>query len=172
MAAIAERQIAERLLEEINSKEDLTLRLGDALDVKASIGLALIIFLATQTAYFLDKGLSRFGFWMQVLSIIFIAIAAFFAIYELWPRKYILPKPESDVIPARVNQLKEHFAAYPNVQENVADAFINDEITWATTRIADNQAKNALKSNSLNYSFWSTIPALALNIATLLTFIK
>lgn len=176
MAAIAERQIAERLLDEINSKEDLTLRLGDALDVKASIGLALIIFLATQSAYFLDKGLSRFGFWMQIASVLCIALAAFFAVYELWPRTYILPKPESDIIPARVKQLKEYFASYPesypNVQENVADALINDEIGWATSRIADNQEKNWRKSNSLNLSFWATIPALALNIATLLTLIK
>ena len=53
--------LAERLLEEINAKEDLSLRLGDALDVKASIGLAVVLFLGTQTAYFLEKGLPRIG---------------------------------------------------------------------------------------------------------------
>ncbi len=47
--------VCERLLIEINAKDDLATKLGDALDVKASILLVVIVFLATQTAYFLEK---------------------------------------------------------------------------------------------------------------------
>ncbi len=148
--------IAERLLEEINSKEDLTLRLGDSLDVKASIGLAVILFLATQTAYYLDKGLPRIGVWVQCASIICIVCAAIFALMELWPRKYVLPEPESSYIPERIEQLTQHYMAYPDVAMHVADAFTGDEIKWAKNRIADNQKKNWKKSNFLNCSFWFT----------------
>jgi hypothetical protein len=174
MAAIANGSLAERLLEEINAKEDLSLRLGDALDVKASIGLALILFLATQSAYFIDKGLSHVGLWMQIASIGFVAFATFFALRELWPRTYILPEPEA--IPKRVEQLQQHFQshadAYPDVAGNVAEALLNEEIRCATKRIAANQKKNWIKSHSLNRSFWFTVPAIILNIATVLTLIK
>jgi hypothetical protein len=54
-ATIFHERAYERLLEEINSKDDLAVRLGDTLDVKASIVLAAITLLATQTAYFLDQ---------------------------------------------------------------------------------------------------------------------
>jgi hypothetical protein len=165
--------IAERLLGEINSKEDLTLRLGDALDVKASIGLALILFLATQSAYFLDKGdLPRIGIWMQLGSIFCIVCAASFALKELWPRRYDLPEPESNYIPKRIEQLTQHYGAYPDVAANVTEAFTNDEIEWAKKRIAANQKKNWKKSNSLNLSFWFTLATVILNLLTLLMFLK
>lgn len=176
MAAIAERLIGERLLGEINAKEDLSLRLGDALDVKASIGLALILFLATQTAYFFEKGLPRIGMWMQFASIVFIILATFFALYELWPRKYTLPQPESPIIPDRVAELRQHFQAHTeldsDVDHKIVDELLKDEILWATKRISENQKTNWLKSNSLNRSFWFTVPAIVLNIGTVLTLIK
>ena len=169
MAAIAEIRLGE-----INAKEDLSLRLGDALDVKASIGLALLIFLATQSAYFFDKGIARYAYWMQVASVVCIVAAAIFAICELWPRTYILPEPESNIITERIEQLRQFFLAHPNehadIEASIASALISDQMKWAKERIADNQKKNWRKSDCLNWSFWLTIPAIALNLATLLTF--
>ena len=173
----AENVIGEHLLEEINAKEDLSLRLGDALDVKASIGLALILFLATQTAYLLgEKSLSLplLGKWMQFTSIGFVILATFFALYELWPRNYTLPKPESEDVSNRIKELQQHFeacAASTDVEIKVAGKLVEDEIYWAKKRIADNQKKNWRKSNSLNWSFWMTIPAITLNMGTVLTLV-
>lgn len=171
MAAIAEIR-----LEEINAKEDLSLRLGDALDVKASIGLALLIFLATQSAYFLDKRVAHYAFGMQVASIFCIVVAVILAICELWPRIYILPEPESNIVTERIEELRQFFLAhsdeYPDVEASTTSALINDQMKWAKERIADNQKKNWRKSNCLNWSFWLTIPAIALNLATLLTFMS
>lgn len=164
-------ELAEIRLEEINAKEDLSLRLGDALDVKASIGLAVILFLATQSAYFLDKHLRTLGVATQVISIVCIVCAAMFALLELWPRPYILPEPESEYIPKRIEELKQHYSPYPNVESNVANAFINDEIQWAKNRIASNQRKNKLKSTFLNWSFWFTGAAVVLNMVTTLMFL-
>jgi|SRR5438445_5729203 len=158
--------------EEIHAKEDLALRLGDALDVKASIGLAVILFLATQTAYFLDKGLPSLGAAMQIFSISCIVLAAVFALLELWPRTYILPEPESAVLPRRLSELKAHYSPYPNADSHIAEAFLRDEIEWAKSRIADSQEKNRSKSKRLEVSFWCTAAAVILNLLTVLLFLK
>ena len=169
MAAIAEIR-----LEEIKAKEDLSLRLGDALDVKASVGLVVLLFLATQSAYFFDKGPSVYGWWMQVVSAGFTSVAILFAIFALWPRRYTLPEPESDIVTERIAQLRHFYASDPTecIEPNVTAALIDDETKWAKERIAANQKKNWLKSDFLNWSFWLTIPAIALNLGTMLALIK
>lgn len=43
--------IQDRLLAELSAKDDLAFKLGDTLDVKASIVMVVIAFLGTQTAY-------------------------------------------------------------------------------------------------------------------------
>ena len=164
--------IQELILDGMKAKEDLALRLGDALDVKASIGLAVILFLATQSAYFLDKGLPRLGVAMQLFSIFCVVVAAIFALLELWPRTYILPEPESDYIPERIEELTKHYSQFPNVESNVADAFMRDEIQWAKNRIADSQRKNRSKSQRLEVSFWCTGAAVILNLLTVLLFLR
>lgn len=164
--------IGEMLLGEMNAKEDLALRLGDAMDVKASIGLAVILFLATQTAYFLDKGLPRLGIVMQLFSIVCVVLAAIFSLLELWPRTYILPEPESDYIPKRLEELKQHYSPYPDAESNVTEAFVNDEIQWAKNRITDSQRKNRIKSYRLEVSFWCTGAAVILNLLTTSLFLR
>ncbi|MGA8763214.1 MAG: hypothetical protein WB562_10150 [Candidatus Sulfotelmatobacter sp.] len=164
--------IAEMRLQDMRAKEDLALRLGDALDMKASISLAVILFLATQTAYFLDKGLPRMGVTMQLFSILCIVVAAIFAMLELWPRTYILPEPESDYIPQRIEELTKHYSPYPDIESNVADALVRDEIQWAKNRISDSQQKNRSKSLRLEVSFWSTGAAVILNLLTVLLFLR
>lgn len=165
-------EMMQMIREEIYAKEDLSLRLGDALDVKASIGLAVILFIATQSAYFLDKGLPPLGVAMQLFSVFCIVIAAISALLELWPRTYILPEPESDYIPKRIEELKEHYSPYPDVESNVANAFLSDEIQWAKNRITDSQRKNRSKSLRLEISFWSTGAAVILNLLTVLLFLR
>ncbi len=167
MAALAEIR-----LEEINAKEDLSLRLGDALDVKASIGLAIILFLATQSAYLLDKGLPRLLVVVQLVSIVCVVLAALFALFELWPRVYVLPEPESPIISQRIDQLTSHYSAYPDLDTNVANALLHDEMQWAANRIADNQKKNRHKSTLLEWSFWFTFIAVVVNLLTVVLSVK
>ncbi len=167
MAAIAEIRLGE-----INAKEDLSLRLGDALDVKASIGLAVILFLATQSAYLLDKGVPHLGIVYQILSIVCIVIAAIFSLLELWPVVYVLPEPESPEISHRIEELTLHYSAYPDVEVYAAKAFMDDQINWATKRIADNQKKNRRKSTLLAVSFCFTGFAVVINLLTVLLSLK
>ena len=169
MAAIAEIRLGE-----INAKEDLSLRLGDALDVKASVGLVVLLFLATQSAYFFDKGLSVYGWWMQVASVGSTSVAVLLAIFALWPRTYTLPEPESDIVTKRIEELRHFYASDPAeyIEPNVTAALMDDEMKWAKERIAANQKRNWRKSDGVNWSFWLTVPAIALNLGTLFTLIK
>jgi hypothetical protein len=166
--------IGEMLLGEINAKEDLSLRLGDALDVKASIHLAILIFLATQTAYFFDKSLPRLAVNMQLFSLVCEIAAIVFALLELRPIKYILPEPESVVITDRIDELTQFYRGMHSetVEHDVAWAITRDQIAWTKKRITNNQKLNRLKSGFLEASFWFTLGAVVLNVLTLTIFLS
>jgi hypothetical protein len=162
--------VYERLLAEISTKDDLEVRLGDTLDVKASIGLVVITFLATQTAYFLDKHPSGFPHGLQIASAIFLAAATIAAFIVLWPRNYILPLPESSGID-RAAELREFYSQHEGVETSTMLAqFVQDEIGWAKIRISANEKQNEAKSAWLQWSFYLTAIAMLTNIVTLFYF--
>jgi hypothetical protein len=160
--------IDEMLLTELKSKDDLIIKLGDAIDAKINIGLVLIVFLATQTAFFLEKSLP--GRSLQIIAAYCLGLAAVCALVGLWPRKFLLPYPESN-ISGRIKELAEHYAAYPNLEENVTREITKNDIEWTSARITGNQRKNMTKSQWLSFSFWLTAGALLLNIACVILLI-
>jgi len=158
----------ERVLEGMFAKDDLSIKLGDTLDVKASVLLAAITLIATQTAYFLDKGVAGLSHYLLIGAGVLLVGAMAFAFIELWPRKYTLPRPEKSSID-RVAELRDFYAQHENVESSLMLAeFTKDEIGWAQTRISENQAVNRTKSKSLEWSFYLTALAMIFNIATLL----
>jgi hypothetical protein len=172
MQALTEfyENVYERLLGEINTKDDLEIRLGDTLDVKTSIGLVVITFLATQTAYFLDKSVSGVPHTLQIVSAFLLAIATIAAFVELWPRTYIVPLPESSGID-RATELREFYAQHENIEASAMLAeFTKNQIGWAQTRILTNEKNNEQKTLWLQISFYLTAVAMALNIITLFYF--
>jgi hypothetical protein len=157
----------ERLLEEINSKDDLAVRLGDTLDVKASILLAAITLLATQTAYFLDKKTPGLPHHFLIGAAILLGLATIASFAELWPRTYMMPVPESSGV-ARAAELHDFYSQQENVDASTMLAeFTKNEMGWARSRIATNQEINHDKSKYLECSFYCTAIAMLLNIATL-----
>jgi hypothetical protein len=157
----------ERLLGEIYSKDDLAVRLGDTLDVKASILLAAITLLATQTAYFLDKQAPGLAHYLLVGAVLLLGFATIAAFAELWPRTYLMPVPESSGI-NRATELHGFYSQHDDVDARTMIAeFTKDEMGWAQTRISTNQAINRNKSKFLEFSFYFTAIAMLFNIATL-----
>jgi len=157
----------ERLLDELNSKDDLAVRLGDTLDVKASILLAAITLLATQTAYFLDKQTPGLPHYLLVGAAVLLGMATVTAFAELWPRTYMMPVPESSGI-ARATELHDFYSQRESVEASTMFAeFTKNEMGWAQSRIATNQGINFVKSKCLEWSFYFTALAMLLNIATL-----
>jgi hypothetical protein len=160
--------VDEILLTELKSKEDLVIRLGDAIDAKINIGLVLVVFLATQTAYFLEKSMP--GRSLQIIAVYMLALAAVCALIGLWPRKFLLPYPESN-LSDRIKELAEHYESYPDAEENVTREITKNDIQWTLTRISDNQKKNTSKGQWLSFSFWLTASALLLNLACVILLI-
>jgi hypothetical protein len=157
--------IYERLLAEVNAKDDLANRLGDTLDVKMSIGLVLITFLSTQTAFFLDKYRSGFPHNIQIISGCVLAAAIVAAFIELWPRTYLMPYPESSGI-ARAIELNEFYSQHENVRaETMVAEFTKNEIGWSEIRILTNGRNNNKKSFWLRVSLSLTAIAIILNTA-------
>ena len=157
----------ERLLSEISAKDDLAVKLGDALDIKASILLAAITLLATQTAYFLDKHPKGIAHAFLIAAAILLGCATVAAFWELWPRDYHLPVPEKSGID-RLNQLRDFYAPHEDVStsEMIAE-FTRNEIGWAQFRISENGTANKRKSLWLRLSFYFTLAGMTLNIAVL-----
>jgi hypothetical protein len=158
--------ISEKLLAELNDKDDLAQRLGDTLDAKASMLMVVITFLGTETAYFLDKHVVGIAHKLQAGSVVFLVLATIATVAELWPRDYLLIEPESNVTD-RIAQRRKHYAPYPDAELNVLDALVQTEIGWARARIEENQGKNGRKSSFLNWTFYLTAGAIALNAMTL-----
>ena len=159
--------VNEKLLAELTAKDDLAFKLGDTLDVKASIGLVVITFLGTQTAYFLDKHISGISHALQAASVVSLVIATIFSIMELWPQKYLMIEPEENST-SRIPELIAHYSKYDEeVELNVLGQLILEEIQWTNQRIAANKSKNGRKAAWLEWAFRTTAIAIGLNAATL-----
>jgi hypothetical protein len=159
--------VDDRLLAELNVKDDLAFKFGDTLDVKASIGMVVITFLATETAYLLDKHVTGISHMLQAGSVIALVIATITSIVELWPRDYLMVEPEANTA-SRIAELKEHYSQYDDkVDGHVLKELTTNEIKWATDRIAANQSKNNSKAKWLEWSYKATAVAFVLNAITL-----
>lgn len=164
-----QRRANERMLDEIRAKDALEFGLGDTLDVKASILLAAIALLATQTAYFLDKQVSGLPHLLLVGAALLLVLATVAALLELWPRDYMAPVPESGGL-NRIEELSQFYSEFEDADADfILAELTKDEIEWAIDRIGRNRKANNFKSRFLNLSFYLTLVAMGLNIATLLT---
>jgi len=159
--------VNDRILAELNLKDDLAFKLGDTLDVKASIGMVVITFLGTETAYLLDKHVTGISHWLQTGAVVALVIATVASIVELWPRKYWMIEPEESTS-SRAAELVEYFSKYEGeVQANVLSELTKNEIGWARQRISANQSKNGEKAKYLDWAYKATAAAFILNAATL-----
>lgn len=158
----------ERLLSELNVKDDLSFKLGDTLDVKASIGMVVITFLGTQTAYLLDKHVTGASHYIQAGSVLALLLATVASIAELWPRDYLMIEPEESTA-SRIAELEAHYAEYDqSPADAVIDELTKNEIEWTRQRISVNQKNNGAKGKFLVLAYQSTAVAFILNAITLL----
>jgi hypothetical protein len=152
----------------IKSQDDLEFELGDTLDVKTSIALVLITFLATQSADFLRHSPPLSSFWhvLQVVSVVLLVAAGVLAIVELKPRRYKARTGPAEFL-AWVEELREHYKGEPDLESRVVDEINRREVEKITSRFNRNRAINAMKSNLIEWCFRFTLAAVLLNLATL-----
>jgi hypothetical protein len=145
-------------------RDHFELTLGDTLDVKAVIVLALITVLGTLTGSLLASGtIGKELQTIQMLSLTLLALGAFFAVMTMVPRDYLLPDMP-DKYTAWLDELKEYYKDNPGDLDSKAAEGLAQV---AAERIAANHDLNSSKSRYLVISFWLTIAALTLNMLTL-----
>lgn len=154
---------AQFLAEMTTERDHLELSLGDTLDVKAGILLAVITILGSLTAALITTpNLNRWLSIAQMVSLGLLAIGCAFAIVALFPRKYLLPNLPNTYA-AWAEQLQEYFE-----RPEEAEARATQDLTRvANQRIERNHKLNSIKSTYLNLSFWPTLVALAIDIGAL-----
>ena len=87
------------IVERLNAKDELTYQRGDTLDVKASIVLVVVTFLAGESAELLAKGnLTPAGKVTQIIAAAFLALAGILVWSQLWPREYEVEAAENLLI--------------------------------------------------------------------------
>lgn len=158
--------VNDRLLEELSAKDDLAFKLGDTLDMKASIGLVVITFLGTQTAYLLDKHVTGLSHILQAGSVVALVIATIASIVELWLRRYLMIEPEANTA-SRIVELQNYYSPLGgDVEANVLEQLTKEQIEWTLARITTNKAQNRAKGRWLDWAFKATAVSMLLNLIT------
>jgi hypothetical protein len=158
---------ADLIIERLSAKDELTFQRGDTLDVKASIVLVVVTFLAAQSVDLLSKGnltsLERFG---QVVAIVSLALAGIVVWLQLWPREYEIEAAEK-LFQWRA-ELCKFFEGEPDAGSKVSTLFKNGIIERTVERIEVNGAINKTRSSLLVWSYVFTTLSLGINLVTLL----
>lgn len=140
--------------------------LGDTLDVKASVILAVIVFLAAQSEHFFQGNLNLCMRGLQYLSVLALVLGGIFAVIELIPRDYGAEGSPSSY-DKWVSDLESYYAGKENADALVVEQAIRGRLTRATERIEANIAVNKGKSTFLSLCFICTTVSLAANLLTM-----
>lgn len=159
-----ERMIAEHL----RAQNDIEFALGDTLDIKTSIALVVIIFLATQSSGFLASQMPRHWHNVQVLSVVCLIVAGLLAVWELIPRTYKVGLSPAEYA-GWLDRVKTFYStqAVPNPENQSAEFIRRKAIEQMGTRFSENSALNKKKSLAVEWSFYFAMAALVLNLLTL-----
>ena len=156
----ADRVTVERLY----AKDEMELNLGNTLDVKASLVLVLITFLAAQTEDLLSKGeLSHPGRVLQMIAAISLGMALLTAVWGLWIREYAVELPED--LSAWIERLREFYQDELNAELEIERSILGWQIGRTTERIQINGGLNAQRTSLASWSFRLTAAACSKNNA-------
>ena len=155
------------VLERLQVKDALLFGLADTLDMKASVSLVVITFLATQTGGFLLVVDSLD--WVRTLQTIVacsLAFAGICAILALWPRDFFIETAEE--LDSWMVQLNEYYRDMPDAASKVEAALAHGRIKRAKQRIKTNSETDARKGSLVNWAYRLAGIALMFNIITLI----
>jgi hypothetical protein len=157
-----------QILERLQAKDSLLFALSDTLDVKSSIVLVVVTFLATQTADFLTNAQVAVGplRYVQVASAFALALSGTLALASLWPRDHEVETAEQ--FDEWEQQLREHYKDAPDPEQAVAETFQRGRIQRLKERIAANDRVDRQKSRLVALAYTLAGVALLLNMGTLL----
>lgn len=155
-------------LESAQKYDDSERSLGDVLDVKASVALVAVTFLAGISAQLITMpGLSPLRSKIQVpiqfVALLLLSGAGALIIAELWPRDYkALPTPKADA------DWIEKLSATGENSPTILDTVLKYKLSSAIERVEHNKDINDRKSVLLNWTFKLLAGALTLVLGNLL----
>jgi hypothetical protein len=155
-------------LESAQKYDDSERSLGDVLDVKASVALVAVTFLAGVSAQLITmQGLSplwsKIQLPVQIVALLLLSVAGGLIIKELWPSDYsALPTPKADA-----DWIERLSAAGENATA-VLDTLLKHKLSSAIERVEKNKKINDRKSVLLDWAFKLLAGALTLVLGNLL----
>lgn len=157
-----------RVLDFVKSQEDLEFSLGDTLDVKASILLVVVTFLATQSSEFLNRATILAAHWRyaQMFSIGFLIAAGFLALLELRLRKYPA-RMEPKKFLGWLAEVRDFYATEADPEARIIAWVYTKEIEKSQNRFEQSNVINTRKASMLKWCFRFTLGALGVNLLTL-----
>jgi hypothetical protein len=159
-----EQMVSERL----KDQDEREFALGDTLDIKTSIALVIITFLATQSAEFLKTALPPCWHTIQSISVVCIVLAGVLALLELIPRGYRLRMKPHEFLEWIKKTRDFYLSEGATDPDSSTIQRINAvEVEKLTDRFTANSAINETKALLMAWAFYFTMAAVGLNLATL-----
>ena len=141
--------------------------LGRTLDIKASILLVVIVFLATLSS---NMVFLQLGFYIrlgQFFSVGLLSIATVLAIAELWPRDY-QRENMPELWEAWITGLERHYKGQTEKETRVLGEAVRGRAERAKERVIANRRTNETKSDLLIWSFRFTVLSMAIELMRLM----
>ncbi len=156
------------IADNLKFQNEIQYELGDTLDIKTSIALVVIIFLAEQSRKFLESPMPLHWHNTQIASVVGLIIAGLLAVYELLPRTYKVGLEPPEFL-KWANDTKDFYTKEGSTDSmsKCVERIRARSIEIERKRFTDNSAHNAKKSRAVEWMFFLTMGALILNLATL-----
>jgi hypothetical protein len=156
------------IAENLPAQDELEFELGDTLDIKMSIVLVVIVFLADQSRKFLESPMPLHWENFQRVSVFALIVAGGLSLWELFPREYKTRMGQDEFL-GWVEQLKAFYdhEGVANPDAKIVELIRIKDAERTSERIAANKSINARKSRAMEWSFYSVMIAVALNLITL-----
>lgn len=156
--------VEQAYLARLEERDSVVFGLSDTHDMKASIALVVIVFLADQSGDLLSGGtLSHALYGTQVVSCALLFLAGAFSLVAMWPRTHHCENV--DEWREWIDRLRTN---HPDDDDGVLRAFQAGRVQNLLRRIGANNRVCSLKSRLVIWSFAVSTLALATNLVTLL----
>ncbi len=154
-------------VESLEQKDRMFFGLSDTLDVKASIGLVLIVFLASQTTNLLKNEMDPVLTFLQMICAVILFTAAMFALVTIWPRTHKVENTEQWGV--FHEDLRRHFKCVgeSSPDEKAFETFLLQRAEGLKEQIEHNRQITHRKYASVKWCYRSVVIAVALNLFTL-----
>ena len=157
----------EDLLNEYVAEHDRILQTCDAYDVKASIWLVLIVFLAAESAELFGEHIPRWLLYGQWLAVVLLVAAGIGTLIELYPRDYQRYSPSNGVLENWLTKLRKAHEGNADAESVISKKTTSYRLLWFKKMVVANKDLNRRKANLLLFSFWTAAVAAGIDLVTL-----